>query len=77
MTFLCDMIYFITVLLFGSAVSFCFTGITVHRKNLLSLLFFCIFEGLLQIMISHFFGMEFAKQLYPAITHLPLILFWL
>lgn len=76
MSFVYDMIYFITVLLFGIAVSFCFAGITVpSRKNLYSFLLFCVLEGLLQLIISALFGMALAKKLYPLMTHLPLILY--
>ena len=70
-----NMIYFITVLLFGTTVSFCFAGVAAGRKERLYSLLFCIFEGLLQIVISHFFGFECVRQLYPVLTHLPLILF--
>ena len=51
MTFLCDMIYFVTVFIFGVIVSLCFAGISMTRKNLLSLLLFCALDGLLQFII--------------------------
>lgn len=41
MSFLCDSIYFITVFLFGSAASVCFTGVPFNRKNILSVCFLC------------------------------------
>ncbi len=75
MTLFCDMIYFITVFLFGVAVSACFAGIPVNRKNLLSLLIFCTLDGILQLIIFCNFDTAFSKQLYPVMTHLPLILF--
>lgn len=77
MTFVCDMIYFVTVLLFGIGVSFCFAGKfpPSSKKNWLFLLLFCAFEGVLQVLISWKVDMNLAKQLYPLITHLPLVLF--
>ena len=75
MTFLCDIIYFITAFLFGAAVSACFSGIPVNRKNLLFLLVFCALDGLVQIMIFCSFDESFSRQIYPVMAHLPLILF--
>lgn len=75
MTFLCDMIYYITVFLFGVAVSICFAGISMNRRNILSTLIFCALDGLLQIIIFSSLGKFSTQQLYPLITHLPLILF--
>ena len=75
MDFICNMVYFVTVLLFGTAVSFAFAGIPVRKRSILSLLLFCSLEGALQIGISFLSGMHFAKQVYPVITHLPLVLF--
>lgn len=76
MTFFCDMIYLVTVLLFGTAVSFCFAGITAKKKkNILAFLLFCVLEGILQIGISWYFDKSMTKQFYPIFTHLPLLLF--
>lgn len=75
MTFFCNMVYFITVLLFGTAVSYCFAGIPISRKNLLLYFLFCSLEGTLHLLLSGLFGIDAVKQLYPLVTHLPLILF--
>lgn len=75
MTFLCDTISYVAILLFGTAVSFCFAGITAEKKNVLSLLLFCTLELILQITILRCFGKEWMRQLYPVITHFPLIFF--
>lgn len=56
MSFLCDSIYFITVFLFGSAASVCFTGVPFNRKNILSLSVFCALDGILQIISFAVFG---------------------
>lgn len=76
MTFLCDMIYFVTVLLFGTCASFCFAGKfpPSTRKKLLYLVIFCAFEGILQVALSWYLDMSLAKRLYPLSTHFPLIL---
>ena len=74
MTFICDIIYFTTVLIFGTAVSFCLAGISMQRKNILCLLLFCAVEGVLQSIIFYNFGMMTTKQAYPILTHVPLIL---
>ena len=78
MSFLCDSIYFITVFLFGSAASVCFTGVPFNRKNILSLSVFCALDGILQIISFAVFGQEISRGLYPVVVHLPLVLFlWL
>ncbi|MDD3340189.1 MAG: ATP-binding protein [Lachnospiraceae bacterium] len=75
MTFLLDMIYFITVLLFGVAIGVCLSGVSINRRNFFTILCFCALDGLLQISILYFFGMDFSKKVYPISVHLPLILF--
>ena len=52
MSFLCDSIYFITVFLFGTVASICFTGVPFNRKNILTLSVFCALDGILQIILS-------------------------
>ena len=74
MIFICDLIYFTTVLLFGTAISFFLAGISVRKKNIICLLLFCSFEGLLQGIVLYFYGTAATKELYPLLTHLPLIL---
>lgn len=74
MTFIYDLIYFSTVLLFGVAVSFCFAGIFT-KKYLLPFLFISAFEGGIQLLISYHADIETTRQLYPLIIHLPIIFF--
>lgn len=78
MSFLCDSIYFITVFLFGTVASVCFTGVPFNRKNILTLSVFCALDGILQIISFAVFGQEISRGLYPVVVHLPLVLFlWL
>ena len=78
MSFLCDSIYFITVFLFGTVASVCFTGVPFNRKNMLTLSVFCALDGILQIISFAVFGQEISRGLYPVVVHLPLVLFlWL
>ena len=78
MSFLCDSIYFITVFLFGTVASVCFTGVPFNRKNILTLSVFCALDGILQIISFAVFGQEISRGLYPIVVHLPLVLFlWL
>ena len=58
MSFLCDSIYFITVFLFGTVASVCFTGVPFNRKNILTLSVFCALDGILQIISFAVFGQE-------------------
>ena len=63
------------VLLFGIAVSVCFSGAPKKRKNLLSTGGFFLLALFLQIVCWQFFGLEQTKELYPLIVHLPLVIF--
>lgn len=75
MTLIYDMIYFVFAFLFGLAASTLFAGISFERKNLYSLLAFCCFDGLLQLYFFLNYGEVFTRQIYPLITHVPLLLF--
>jgi len=72
--FLYKLIFSVIILIFGVAVSACFAGISMNRRSILSIVTFCVLDGLLQLTISTAFSDIFMKQLYPLITHLPLIL---
>lgn len=63
------------VLLFGIAVSICFSAIQENKKNVL--LAACLFLLLLflQILSWQLFGLNRTKKLYPLIVHLPLVIF--
>lgn len=63
-----------TLLLFGVFVSAAFLSITLHKKNTLILLFFCIGVNVLQIACYVTVGFEATYWLYPVITHLPSVL---
>ncbi len=62
-------------LLFGVALSVCFTGIERTRKSNLAVGCSCIILLFIQLSCWWLFGMDLTKKLYPVITHLPLILF--
>lgn len=65
----------ITTLLFGIYISAFFLGIRQNRRNSgMLFLFFCC-EGLLYLFFSLTVSDVFARQIYPLIIHLPLILF--
>lgn len=61
-------------LLFGVYLSAAFLGIRMSRKNIVILFGFSSAVGLVQILTFIFFGDVFTAQVYPLITHLPLIL---
>ena len=63
------------ILLFGTAVSFRFSGAESNRKNLIGTICIFILTLFLQIMCRQLFGLERTKELYPLIVHLPLIVF--
>jgi two-component system, LytTR family, sensor histidine kinase AgrC len=63
------------LLVFGIAVSFLFTGIPYTRTSKRSLAVFYIFIGIIQVFCMNMFGLKATTQMYPFITHLPLILF--
>lgn len=75
MNSICNIIYFITVFLFGAAASLCFTGVPASRRNMLRLALFCVLDGMVQIFFFETIGQTGAQRLYPLIVHLPLILF--
>ena len=62
-------------LLFGVALSVCYTGIERTRKNNLAVGCSCIILLIVQACCWWLFGMELTSKLYPLIIHLPLILF--
>ena len=72
---ICNIIYFITVFLFGAAASLCFTGVPASRRNLIRLALFCALDGMVQIFFFVSMGQAGSQRLYPLIVHLPLILF--
>lgn len=74
MVFICSLIYFITAFLFGTAISFLLAGVRFCKDNLVHILVFCCFEGILQFTILYFNGVAVTRQLYPFLTHLPLVI---
>ncbi len=62
------------LLVFGVILSAVFTGIELSKKNLLLLLGFSVACGALQIAAFALLGEEGVWNLYPIITHLPLVL---
>lgn len=67
------LIHGILVLLFGVFLSATFAGIKINRKNFVIFIILSAFSGLLQVLLTVFKSVEAVWMLYPAITHLPLI----
>ena len=63
------------VLIFGTAVSLLFAGVSNIRSGKLVLSFFCAALLFFQILSWWTFGLQATKQLYPIITHIPMVLF--
>ena len=63
-----------TILLFGVFASAAFLGIRLNRKNNLTLLLFSCVSGAIHLFVYHLYGTSFSEQLYPLITHIPLVL---
>ena len=63
-----------TTLLFGVFASAAFLGIRLNRKNNLTLLLFSCVSGAIHLFVYHLYGTSFSEQLYPLITHIPLVL---
>lgn len=63
------------VLLFGIAVSVCFSGVERSKKNIAITGAFYLFALLIQIVCWQMSGLEQTKALYPLIVHLPLVIF--
>lgn len=66
--------HYALLLLFGVVICAAFSGITASRKNLILLSFLTVLCGVLQISIYVLLGETAVWQLYPLITHLPMIL---
>ena len=72
-------VHYALLLIFGIAVSAAFAGVTATRKNGVRLLCLAALCGGLQITVYALFGENAVWQLYPLITHLPIVLalrFW-
>ena len=65
----------VTTLMFGVYMSAFFLGIKQNRKNIIILTAFCAFLGILHAIGILLSGEITSFQLYPFITHLPLVLF--
>lgn len=64
-----------TTLLFGIYISALFLGIRMTRKNITALFGFACIVGIVYALTFVMSGENVAKQIYPLIIHLPLILF--
>lgn len=64
-----------TTLLFGIYISALFLGIRMTRKNITALFGFACIVGIVYTLTFVMSGENVAKQIYPLIIHLPLILF--
>lgn len=67
-------IHYTLLLLFGVGICAAFSGIPASRKNLIRLASLTMLCGALQISIYVLLGETAVWQLYPLITHLPIIL---
>lgn len=63
------------LLVFGVCLSAAFAGIKMNMKNALSFLVLCIICGVLQIAVIWVYGETAVWELYPVITHIPLLVF--
>ena len=68
-------IHYATTLMFGIYISAFFLGVKQNRKNIIILMGFCAFIGILHVICIRMAGTVTSYQLYPFSTHLPLILF--
>lgn len=65
-----------TTLLFGIFLSAAFLGIRINRRNVSALVVFSAVAGAVNAVSYGWFGTQFAEEIYPLSTHLPLILFF-
>lgn len=61
------------VLLFGVLLSYAFAGVPLSRRGLRSVIITFVVCGVLQLIVYHLFGEQIVWELYPLITHLPLV----
>lgn len=62
------------LLFFGVFLSSAFAGVQFSKKNLITLFIFCVFTGLLQLVLYSISQEEIVRKLYPFIVHLPVLL---
>ena len=62
------------LLAFGITLSAAFSGIHPSKKNFLTFSLLYLFSGIVQLAVSALLSQTLVWQLYPLITHLPLIL---
>lgn len=65
---------FLDVLIYGVLIMAFLLDIKWDLKNVLPLLAFVVFNGLLQLVLLMAFGGEFVEKSYPLVIHLPLVL---
>lgn len=70
-------INFMVLLFFGIYVAASFLDIEINKKNNLVLFIFGSLLGIIQMITNFIFGFENMSMIYPFITHLPLILFFI
>lgn len=68
-------IHNLTTMLYGIYISAFFLGVKQNRRNIGTLFLFSCGEGLLYLVVSFLYGSLFAKELYPFVIHLPLVIF--
>lgn len=64
------------ILIFGVYLSAAFIGIQMNRRNIMILLGFSAVVGAINAVCFVSFGLTITEQIYPLISHLPLILFF-
>lgn len=77
MIILLEFLRYALVLIFGVALAFLFSGVENTRSNKLAIIVFCMLMLFIQMLSWQMLGLRFTAQLYPFITHLPLMLFFI
>ena len=62
------------LLIFGVYLSAAFAGINFTKRNIGICFAICVFSGILQIALYIAFSEALVWQVYPLITHLPLLI---
>lgn len=71
-----EILHFGTILLFGIYLSAAFLGIWLNRRNCLVLLAVSAVAGMADAAFYVLYGIRFTEEIYPLITHLPLVIFF-
>lgn len=67
-------VHYTILLIFGIVISAAFSGVAPTRRNGIRLFYLTLLCGGLQLSLYRIFGESAVWQLYPVITHLPIVL---